>query len=403
MKPTTYSLFILAIPVLLSGCTTTSAVRPYTEQSASGEIQKGVIFSLPTTILEATITYSLYEKKIWAADPHGNPKKADKEGKLLAPKTTSKVVVVDKPIQVITKTISDPSMRFIFDVDSLSGLTKSTDITLELTSNGLIKSSNIVVQDKTKEIIANTTGTLVNLAKIAAVAGTDVVELVLLKDVTVTRIIDPSELTYTVSSGKSSATYKDLDKAKAIFDASLKVPEISIRFKGERNISDKIPVKPDLITGIPYRAASPLRVSVSVDDREIYDQFHMFAQAGAVAYMPVSARAFSDLTQGITFSEDGAYLAKFSSKGTSVGESVSSAAKDTTNAIFSGIKDVEQTKIDKLKKERELLDAKKTLSDQESLADTQAKIDRIKKEKELIDAELALAESKKKQAESQSK
>jgi hypothetical protein len=129
----------------------------------------------------------------------------------------------------------------------------------------------------------------------------------------------------------------------------------------------------------------------------------MFTQAGGVAIIPVSAKTFSNITQGISFSEEGAFLAKYASKGTSVGESVSAVAKDTTSDIFTGIKNVGQTKLDKLKHEKELLDAKKALNDQESLADTQAKIDKLKKDKELIDAEVALAESKKKQSESQPK
>jgi hypothetical protein len=381
--------------------------------STPSEIQKGIVFSLPRTILESTITYSLYERKVWASDAQGNPKKTDKDGKLVPPKSISKVVVVDKPIQVLTKAIPDPRMRFIFDVDSLGGFSKSTDITLELTSNGLIKSSNIVVEDKTKEIISNATGTLVNLAKIAAVAGTDVVELALVKDVAVSRIIDPSDLTFTGTSDKYSATYKDSTKAQALFDSGITVPEVTVIFCGDRDISQNIQIKsdtivsdkkqPGVIHGLPYRVGSPLRVTISVDDREIYDQFHMFTQAGGVAIIPVSARTFSNITQGISFSEDGAFLAKYASKGTSVGESVSAVAKDTTSEIFTGIKAVGQTKLDKLKNDKELLDARKALNDQESLTDTQAKIDKLKKDKELIDAEVALAESKKKQSESQPK
>ena len=407
------SVLALAVLFVLAGCTTTSVIRSYSSPETPGKIQGGIVFSLPKTILETTITYSLYEKKIWISDAQGNPKKTDKDMKPISPKSISKIVIIDKPIQVTTKTIADPGMRFIFDVDSLNGFSKTTDITLELTNNGLIKSANSVVQDKSKEIISNATATLVNLAKIAAVAGTDVAELVLIKEVTVSRTIDPSELAFSSSNNKFIATYSDKNKATAIFDSGIVVPEVTLRFTGDIDISKSIQIKPDsvvgknnqpgIINGIPYRVGSPMRVNISIDDREVYDQFQVFAQAGGLSFVPISAKAFSDITQGISFSEDGSFITKYASKGTSVGESVSAAGKDTTNAIFTGIKDVEQTKLDKLKKEKEILDARKALDDQESLADTQTKIDKLKKEKELIDAEIALAESKKKQAESQPK
>ena len=84
-----------------------------------------------------------------------------------------------------------------------------------------------------------------------------------------------------------------------------------------------------------------MRVTIAVDDREVYDQFHMVAQAGVIASIPLSAKAFSDITQGIVFSEDGAFLIRYASKGTSVGESISATARDTTSSILTGAKDVD--------------------------------------------------------------
>ncbi len=404
------SLFILTA-ILLVGCSTTGDVRPYIESNHISEaMQKGVVYSLPKTVFEVKITYSLYDKVIWEADDHGKPKKTDKDGKPLAPKSTARVVVVDKPIEIISKIISDKSARFVFDPDSLNGFSKDTDITIDLTPNGLIKSTNLDVKDKTKDIISNITGTLVNLAKIAAVAGDDVVELTLVKDVKVSRLIDPSTMDFKETNGIYTAIYSDIEKSQGIF-AKLVVPEVVLSINSPTNIKnissinttdirdDKNQIKP--LNGFPYRVGSSVEIVVKVEDIEVYDSYHMVAQAGGLALIPISAKSFTNITQGLSFGDDGSSLVKFSSKGTSRGEALSATTKETTNTIFTGIKDIDQAKIDKIKKEKELLDAESSLNTTESVSNMQAKIDLLKKEKELIDAELALKEAKKKQEASQ--
>lgn len=405
------SLFVL-IAISLAGCSTTSDVRPYIESNHISEtMQKGIVYSLPKTIFEVKIIYSLYDKVTWEADDHGKPKKIDKDGKPLPPKSTARVVVVDKPIEIISKTISDKSARFVFDPDSLNGFSKDTDIAIDLTPNGLIKSTNLDVKDKIKEIISNITGTLVNLAKIAAVAGNDVVELTLVKDVKVSRLIDPSTMDFKEKNGIYTATYSDIEKSQDIF-ADLEVPEIVLSINSPTDIKsisvinttdlrkdDKGQIKP--LNGFPYRVGASVEIVVKVEDIDVYDSYHMVAQAGGLALIPISAKSFTNITQGFSFGDDGSSLVKFSSKGTSRGEALSVSTKETTNTIFTGIKDIDQAKIDKIKKEKELLDAESSLNATESVSNMQAKIDLLKKEKELIDTELALKEAKKKQEASQ--
>jgi hypothetical protein len=342
----------------------------------------------------------LYDKKVWPADAHGNPSKKDKDGNLLAPKSTARVVTVDKPIEILIKTIPDQDMRFIFDSESLEGFAKSTDITLDLTNNGILKATNIDVKDKTKEIVSNATETVFNLAKIAAIAGEDVVELVLKKDVTVSRVIDPSSLTFNEIDGVFIAVYSDAEKAKGLFNIT--TPEVVISLASRSDLKSLSQAtsstlkneagKAVTLSGFPYRSGGAVKVSVKVDDLEVYDNYHMFAQAGGVAVIPVNAKSFSDITQGLSFSEDGSVLIRYTSKGTSTGEAISSTVKESTGSILSGLQSIEKAKIDKLKGEKDLLDAKESLK----RAEIQARIDLLKKEKELIDAELALEEAKKK-------
>ena len=156
MKVKLISSILVLYSSVLFGCATTSDIKPYTVQpQLSASLQERVVFSLPRTILEVKITYSLYDKKVWPADAHGNPINKDKDGKLLSPKTTARIVAIDKPIEVSTKTIPDQDMRFIFDSESLKGFAKDTDITIDLTNNGMLKGTNIDVKDKTKEIVLN--------------------------------------------------------------------------------------------------------------------------------------------------------------------------------------------------------------------------------------------------------
>src|ERR1700675_2863451 len=59
---------LVALILLLTGCATTAEVRPYSAPSKASDIQKGVVFSLPKTVVELTIVYSQYERKVWVTD-----------------------------------------------------------------------------------------------------------------------------------------------------------------------------------------------------------------------------------------------------------------------------------------------------------------------------------------------
>lgn len=407
MKPMLVSSLLVLSTSLLNGCSTTSEVRPYVDKNSLSEtMQRGLVFSLPKTIFEVKITYSLYDKSVWSSDVHGKPIKTDKDGKLLSPKSKAKIIVVEKPIEVSTKTIADPSVRFVFDPESLNGFSKDTDMTIDLTANGMLKSTNLDIKDKTKDIVSNVTGTVFNLAKIAAVAGEDIVELTLVKDVKVSRIIDPSDMDFKSNNSMFEAKYSDMNKSEGLF-GDISIPEVVVSLLSPTDIKGlsttdltrlkdgKGSFKP--LSGFPYRAGSSVRVVITVDDLELYDFYHMVAQSGGLALIPINAKSFTNVTQGLSFGDDGASLIKFTSKGTSRGEALSLTTKETTNAILSGVKDIDQTKLDKLKKDKELLDAEAALETAEKATNIQAKIDLLKKEKELIDAELALIEAKKKQ------
>lgn len=433
-----FKFFLMSTAMLaISSCSTTAIVKPYIpDPNNVANMSQGVVFSLPKTLLQAEITYTLYDKKIWPADAQGNAIKKDDKNIPTAPKSSTKLVMVDIPIKISTRNVPDQDMRFSFDPATLNGFFKDTEVNIELTADGMLKTTNAIVKDKTKEIIASTVDTIVNIAKTAAVAGTDVIELTKIKDITVIRLIDISELKFSKQpDGKYLASYSDADLSSEIF-TNITTPEVKISLisimdvapfantkVSEQSYADKE------FNGIPYRVGGQLKIIVGVDDIESFSSYISFAQASGLSILPLKSKAFTDTTQGVTFSDDGSYLSKTTSKTTSQGEALSLTLKENSNAVFSALKELDQVtldkikkekeildaqsalagsgnlsglqlQLDKLKKEKELLDASNALSGGSNLSDTQAKIDAAKKEKELIDAELALKEAKKKLAES---
>ncbi|MFQ2301071.1 hypothetical protein ACK32U_15100 [Aeromonas dhakensis] len=403
------NIYLVSITALMvGGCSTTAVIKPYVPNSEfSSNIPKGLVFSLPKTLMQMEITYSLYEKKTWPADAQGNAIKKDDKNIPTAPKSSSKIVSVDVPVKTTTKNIPDHNLRFSFDPATLNGFFKDTEVNVELTADGMLKTTNAIIKDKTKEIVANSVGTIVNAVKIAAVAGTDVVELVKIKDVTVIRLIDISELTFTKQNdGKYLASYSDADMASELFE-NISTPEVKVSFISSMDVSPFTKIKASdesksavELDGIPYRVGGQLKVVISINDLESFSLYTNFAQASGLSVLPLKSKIFTDTTQGITFSDDGSYLSKTTSKTTSQGEALSLTLKDNSNAVFSALKELDQVTLDKVKKEKEILDAQNALIGSNNTSDLQLKLDKLKKEKELIDAELALKEAKKKLAES---
>ena len=371
---------ILSI-AFITGCSTRGRITPIAVRVDDGAaVSRGVAFVLPKTILELQITYSLYRKKTWPEDPTGNPKKTDEQGKPITPKT-SEVVLVEKPIGIAVITIPDSKMSFAFDSEALGAFTKKTDITIKLSESGFIKTTNLVVEDKAKEIVRDLAETTVGLAKFAAVAGAEVVEMVLLDEITVNRQIDPADLKFKKDGELYTAEYTDFEKAELIFDDS-GTPAIVVKIVANVNLAEYSSVVStdlkkscgedlDKLDGIPYRIPGAAKVVVSMDDIEVYSKYHIFSQAGGIAFVPISSEAFSDVTQGLEFADKGFALVKYSSKVTAQGEALSAAGKETTTTLVKGAKDLRTAEI-------------------------QAKLDMIKKETELIKAETALAEAIKK-------
>lgn len=366
--------FLYFLILLIVGCTTTSRIRPYVvkDNPLDNDIPQGVVFSLPKTLLELKITYSVYKINVWKSDKDGKPIKKDKTGAPVEPNSEIEEIYVEKPIEVSTKTIPDNDMMFVFDTRSLEGFMKDANTTLNLTDYGLIKAANLSVQDKTKEIVADLAATALHVAKIAAVAGEGetrtVAEPVHIKDIVVTRWINPTSpsLEFSQENNMFIAEYDDSKKAEVIFQSGVP-PKVAVKFvsavdmkKLSRMKSASLRKKAGslkTLPGFPYCVGGVVEVIVTVDCNEVYDNYLMFSQAGGIALLPFETKAFTDAIQGIAFSDDGSSLKSFVSSSTSQGKAMSAMGSDTTEKYLTATTKIQQAILDNLKKQKEIIDA----------------------------------------------
>ena len=173
-------------------------------------------------------------------------------------------------------------MTFAFDPESMSSFSKKTGITVELTEAGFLKATNMTLEDRSKEIIKNFTETALDIARAVAVAGLDVEELVLIKDVVVTRHIDPADLEFKEDGHNYVAEYSDYSQAEQTFP-DLAPPEVIIKIVSGFDLAENLNVSStDLkvygqsttkITGLPYRTPGSLKVLVTVDGQQVYSNY----------------------------------------------------------------------------------------------------------------------------------
>lgn len=408
----------------LSACSSVSKVTPYSSEDIE-VVQSGVMFSLPKSLIKVDITYSLYTKFIWESNPDGTPKKIDSDGNSIEPKSKSKVVLIETPVKISTFEIPDEEMRFIFSTSSMESSFKEKDFNLVLSKEGLIKSFSSVVTDKSSEVLGSVSGVALNLAKIAAVAGEDVTEMIKDKDISVSRIIDLDDLEFANESEKYVASYSDLERISDLTDKYI-WPEVKVEFSADYDISQRLDLSSSSlvlekkskiegvkdssenkqeesaeaevsIAGIPYRVSGIVSTTVTIDDAEVLEKPVSIVHAGPVAYIPVESGAFESNTHTLEFYDNTAQLSKFQSKGGGNAANFAAALKGASDEVLSTAKELNtlkiQTEIDKLKKQKELIDAKEAIEGSE-ISKLQDQIDLLKKQKELVDVQDTESEEK---------
>jgi hypothetical protein len=414
-------LAIVVIGMALTSCSSVSKVTPYTADNIE-VVQSGVMFSLPKSLIKLDITYSLYTKIIWASNPDGSAKKVDGNGNPLPPKSKSKVAVIETPVKVSTFEIPDERMRFVFSTSSMDSSFKEKEFNLVLSKEGIIKSFSSVATDKSSEVVGSVSGIALNLAKIAAVAGVDVTEMIKDKDISVSRILDLDDLVFSSVSDKYTSVYNDHEKISGLSDRYI-WPVVKIEFSADYEISKRLSLSSSSlvltkehlesykknggspkeksngssskdselsISGIPYRISGIVSATVSVDEVEVLEKPLSVVHAGPVAYIPIDSGAFESNTHVLEFYDNTGQLSKFQAKGGGSAANFASALKGASDEALSTAKELNtlkiQTEIDKLKKQKELLDAKEAIEGTE-ISKLQGQIELLKKQQELVGAQ----------------
>ncbi len=394
------------------GCAPSARVVPFTVDAASGTaLHKGIVFYLPKNLLEVTLTYTEFEKRVWHADWQGKAIKKDARGRALQPAVTLHAAIVE-PVRVRLKTIPDSRMGFLLDTQSLNGFFYDTKVAVENTAEGRLKAINYSAADTTADVAVNVAKTTLELAKIAAVAGETVTELKKIRDIEVVRLIDPATLDFAKKDAVYEASYSDTDVIKQLLPDATTPDAVKITFSCDSDLGalSKITAA-DLqlrtgpaaeLRGIPYRISRSVAITMTCDNFEqqthriLFIDFLSFVQAGGVAYVPVKGKLFSTTTSGLELYDGEGSLKKYVFNGASAAENISKAAGDISADAAKQLEDLSAKELElrlaQLKKKRDILDVEQEIRDADPDS-VQSRTERLKQIKQLLDAELAAEEA----------
>jgi Skp family chaperone for outer membrane proteins len=121
-----------------------------------------------------------------------------------------------------------------------------------------------------------------------------------------------------------------------------------------------------------------------------------YPQFGAIGVAPVRSKRFAKQKTGITVSATTGALKTYKVEGGSSAEGAASTVATALGSVQQSLLDIKVgQELELLKKQKELLDAKKALDSAPEQSAEDKKLAELRKQKELVDAELALAKAKK--------
>lgn len=380
--------------LVLMGCASNVTVRPYLPPVAEAAInvQTGLVYYLPKTLVDVKVTYSIYEENTWCADAHGNAIKTNKDG-IIGPNSSRNVIVIDTAPEIQTVSVPDMKLGFMLDpTDMVQFGVGIKDGKFEVNSDGLLTSAGVAFQDKSLEAAQAFIKTGISLAKLAAVAeiAETVKERNLLKQVVIRKLLDLPEfsadatrqgvLVYNFESearrylGQEYAPkVVSLPKAEVLLflpdtyrrNASVTSTEVLAAFSKDEKTQNTPSVH-----GIVTRIPANVRVQFEVDDLAVADSYQSFAQAGGFALAPISSRRFTEYTTGITVSPTSGTITSFSINVTSAASALSTSTQSVSDTAATTVEDfrVDQMNAEtaRLNAEANLIKARKALQDARS-------------------------------------
>lgn len=131
----------------VAGCSTDLTVAPVTPASVA---PPGIVYQLPQNQLELVIT-----REIIRCETVGN----------------TYDVAFSLKVDATQQFVPDPSATYSIDYKDLGGMSKATDIVVELYPNGTLKSVNSTLDDQSAQILSKTLSGVINIAKMTLVPG----------------------------------------------------------------------------------------------------------------------------------------------------------------------------------------------------------------------------------------
>lgn len=380
MKTIIASLSVITL-LALAGCTSYVTVRPYTPADAKLlNVQTGLVYYLPKTLIDAKVTYSVYEEKTWRADFKGDAIKTDKNDLIGVP---ARVIDLDTAPEILLVTVPDLKLGFTLDpTDMVSFGVGIKDGKFEINDDGMLKSAGVGFQDKSLEAAQGFLKAGIAVAKLVAVARTadTVKERKLLKQVVVRKTLDLSDFTvnanndYVYNFDTEARRYLGQDAPQGV---SVPKAELILTLPDTYQKSASATSK-DVVTaldtenkncvhGIVSRIPAKVHVRFTVGDLAVADSYQLFAQVGGFSFAPISSRRFTEYTTGVTVSPTSGGLTQFTINATSAAAALSSFSQSTSETASTTVKDfnVEVIKAEtaRLNAEADLIKARKALEE----------------------------------------
>jgi hypothetical protein len=367
----------------LTGCASYLAVRPYEPATAGSlNVHTGLIYYLPKTVIDAKVTYSVYEQNTWKADVQGNAVKTNKDG-IIKPEKSENVIDLDTPPEISLITIPDVKLGFTLDpTDMVRFGVGIKDGKFEVNEDGMLTSAGVSIQDKSLEAAQGFLKAGIAVAKLAAVAkiAETVQERKLLKQVVVRKTVDLSE--FSIKSGNEYVYNLDAEARRYLGQyapAGVSVPKAELMltlpetYQASATATSKDvvsvlnPKTKDVVRGIVSRIPAKVRMRFAVGDLVVADSYQSFAQVGGFAFAPISSRRFTEYTTGVTVSPSRGGITQFTINATDAAGSLAASSQTISESAETTVKDyrTDQMKAEtaRLNAEVELIKARKALEE----------------------------------------
>jgi len=388
MKPLTTGAIIFSLVVC--GCVRTVTTQPY----RLNEVNSGMVYSLPKTQLQVTITYTIRSKtKLQNGVPVLN----------------TKSIVISKPVVIQPLLVSDTNNTFVLSGEKLvKDARLDASFKFQVNDNQLLAGVTSEALDKSPEILQGLVSSGISIAKMIAVAGemppTPLkeigerisqinVELASLaksadpntdqteeKDIAYTRILDLADFK---RPDKWLVTEISAEAAKLGDFGQAEVPSTRIElFVSEeqlKNANNKFfsETSRTLEPSVIYRVPTPVRVRVIVSPKnvEVFDGEIPFAQLGPFNKVEAKYKLWAKRKTQITFSPATGSIKEYGVEATSSAEAVAKALDTSLSKV--------QTTVDDIRKKQEATEAAKKSPEK-------IKLDELEIQRKLLEAESAL-------------